>query len=360
MVKDQQFDALVRPLRQALIEIGVFSMVTCLLTAGLAWQDPEVQRLGWAGVPAWFTSAGKVLALHAGWYYGVLIPLLLGFYAFIAGGQLLGVPHVQQSRRHLGIVAELLAAATSPVFLVLMGFGILHASERTLVMVLLPVQAVVLFLGAQLGGFIVFGRDERHRAAVASAEAARTGLASVGDRSRSPWWLTLLAHAVIVGCVSWAAAAAVLYVKPILATWPLLGALAILAAVIGALFIGAEWLFRAATDRVSRAVAWFVPYGVVLFLILAAVSQPSSRVAVAIDAALGVQLVVAVLSTHVRGSRQWWRDWSLGGAGRRIAAQEITRRYAGAMREARATRAAPAADRTLVAGIKKWMQAALS
>lgn len=45
-------EPLVRPLRRALVEIAVFSGVFCLLTAAVASQDPTVQRMGWAGVPA--------------------------------------------------------------------------------------------------------------------------------------------------------------------------------------------------------------------------------------------------------------------------------------------------------------------
>ncbi|MDM7886582.1 hypothetical protein QUG92_15835 [Curtobacterium sp. RHCKG23] len=339
-----------------MVEIGVFSGVLCLLTVVLASLDPHVQRLGWAGVPTWFSSAGTVLAAHIGWYYGALIPLLLGFYAFIGGGQLLGVPHVQRSRRNLGLVAELLTGATWPPFLILLCSAAVHADQRALIIVLVPVQAVVLFLGAQLGGFIVFDRDERHRAAIANAEAARKTLTELRNRSRYPAWRILLMHALVVGVVSWLAVVAVSPAKPILLMWPLLVALILLAVGVGAVFIGAIWFFLAATDRVTRFLAWWVPYGIVLVLVLLALSQPFSRVAIAVDAALAVQLVSAVLGTHVRSSRRWWRNWSLSGGGRRSAAREVVRRYASAMREAHSTRPTLVATRTFASEVRRWIR----
>jgi hypothetical protein len=350
-------EPLVRPLRQALVEIAVFSGVLCLLTAAVAWQDPTVQSLGWAGVPAWVKSAGTALAGQIGWYYGVLIPLLLSFYAFVGGGQLLGVPHVQRSRRNLGFAAELLTAATWPPFFVLLCFALLHADARALTFLIVPMQAAVLFLGAQLGGFIVFDRAERHRAALANADAARGSLARLRDRSRYAGWMTVAAHAVSVGGVSWLAAVAVYPTKPIVMMWPLLVALALLAGGIATLFVGGAWFSYAATDRVSRVLPWFVPYGMVLFLLVGAVAQPLSRTAGAVDTALTVQLAVTVLSTHLRSRRTWWRDWSIGGAARRIAAGEVARRYALAMREARATRPDPPAGRSgSIEGLSSWLR----
>jgi hypothetical protein len=349
-------DSLVRPLRQGMVEIGVFAGVFCLLTAALVWQDLAAQQQGWAGVPAWIDSAGTTLEKHVGWFFGVLISLLLSLYAFVGGGQIFGVPHVQRSRRILGFVAELFAAATVPPVVVLLWFAVLHADERALVLVLVPAEAAVLFLGAQLGGFIVFDRDERHRAALANAATAEIALVRLRNRSRYSGWLVLAVHAVGVGSVSWLAASSVFHSKPILLLWPLLIALVPLAAVVTITLFAAAWFSRTATDRVGRVLPWFVPYGVVLFLLVAAVSQPFSRAAAAVDAALAVQLIALVVSTHARSSRRWWRNWSVGGAARRMAAREVVRRYARATREARETRPDEGVRRTLRTSLRRWVQ----
>jgi len=354
-VEQEKDESLVRPLRQALGDIGVFAGLLCLLTVLLAWQDPAIQRQQWAAVPEWIQSAGTTLEKHIGWYFGVLVSLLLSFYAVVGGGQLLGVPHVQRSRRILGFVAELFAAATVPPFLILVCFAMLHADERALVVVLVPAEAAVAFLGAQLGGFVVFNRDERHQAAVANAATAKTALVGLRQRSRRSGWLIVAAHAVAVGGTSWFAAVSVYPPKPLLLMWPLLVALVPLAAVITITFVGAAWFVRTATDRVSRILPWCVPYGVVLFLVIGAVSQPFSRVALAVDAALAVQLAALVLSTHGRSPRRWWQNWSIGGAARRLAARDVVRRYVQATREAHATRPDPATQRALPANLADWL-----
>lgn len=152
------------------------------------------------------------------------------------------------------------------------------------------------------------------------------------------------------------AAVVVYHSHPLLLLRPLLTAFVPLAAVVTVTFLAAAWFTRTATDSVGRILAWFVPYGVVLVLSIAAVSQPFSRGAAALDAALAVQLVTPMVSTHARRSRRWWRNWSAEGAANRLAAREVVRKYAQASREARETKPNAEVRRTSGASVREWIQ----
>lgn len=206
----------VRPASQALVEIVTFSVLLCLLTALLTLLDPGVQRLGWGGVPDWLDAAGATLMKNIGWFFGLLISLLLSFYVFVGGGQLLGLPHVQRRRRDLGFIAELATAATAAPFVLLLWFAATHPGDQMIVIVLVPAEAAIVFLGAQLGGFIVFDRQERYEAALRNAEAAAATLGSLRSRSQRPGWLVVVTQAVLLGGVSWAAVVAGLIRRPVL------------------------------------------------------------------------------------------------------------------------------------------------
>jgi hypothetical protein len=327
----------VRPTSQALVEIMAFSVLLCLLTALLSLLDPGVQRLGWGGVPGWLDAAGATLMKHIGWFLALLISLLLSFYVFVGGGQLLGLPHVQRRRRDLGFIAELATAATAAPFVLLLVFAATHPADQMIVLVLVPAEAAIVFLGAQLGGFIVFDRQERYEAAVKNAEAAAAILRSLRPRSRRPTWLVIVTQAAIFGCLSWSVVFA-LYPRDLVPLLPLLGALILLAVIVTAVFTWGAWSSYAAADRVGRLMPWLVPYAVAVFLVFGALAQPMSRVTVAFDAAIGLQLLGIICSTYAAMRYRVLRNWSVRGVARRLAARDVVTRYAKASRDGRENR----------------------
>jgi len=55
---------------------------------------------------------GAEFLAHVGWGFGVYIPVMLGFYAIVIGGQLVASPTVAaRTRRRLGFAAEAMACA---------------------------------------------------------------------------------------------------------------------------------------------------------------------------------------------------------------------------------------------------------
>lgn len=334
-------DPLVRPLRAGLGEIALFSFVFCALACISSLLDSEVQRQGAHGLQTWIRNGGETLGSQVGWFYGTTISLLLGFYAFIGGGQLLGIANARRTQRRLGVVGELLTAATVPPFVILMAWSVISVEHLALMTMLLPAEAVVVFLGGQLGGFVVFDRDERHKAAVQARAESVSTLGRVRTRSRQPAWLVVALHAVAGGGLSFIALWVVVAPASFSAVSPVLIAFVLMALVLNGILFFGSWFYYAATDRFSRALAILMQVGIVATFVLLAVLQNPSEVAPAIDVAVAAQLIVALLSVLAPMSSRVCRDWTVRGAARRFAAAELVRTLARASREARRTRPDP-------------------
>jgi hypothetical protein len=186
-----------RPAREAAAEIVVMSAVAVMIVAFVfvlpGWPGTPGKYLGLASV------AGEAALGHIGWAFGAYIPILLGFYAIVIGGQFVGdASSAAKTRRTLGFVAEGMASALVPALVLIFVACIVDFSKAGALLVILPVSAVMFFLSIQLGGFVVFEPAVRLASARQSREWAAERLRALRLRSRRPVWLIVLAN-VLVG-----------------------------------------------------------------------------------------------------------------------------------------------------------------
>lgn len=92
-------DVPTRPVVESLREISVFSFVACMFTGamiGLVDSGNGAQQF--AAYVARCAEIGAVVINHVGWEFGVIVPVLLGFYVLILGGRWV-MGHESHSRR---------------------------------------------------------------------------------------------------------------------------------------------------------------------------------------------------------------------------------------------------------------------
>ena len=203
-------------------------------------------------------EAGKVVLQHIGWAFGAYIPILLGFYAIVVGGQLVADPATAaRTRRMLGLVAEVMTGCLVPALALIVAACIAEPAQAGALFVVVPVSAVMFFLAIQLGGFVVFERAEQLATAERTRDWAKERLRTLRSRSRTPIWLVVLVH-TLLGALIGLVTAWSLNRSPssVIVLCILYGMTAL-----GLAFAGANGVhsFHTAQGRVSRIMAWPLP-----------------------------------------------------------------------------------------------------
>jgi hypothetical protein len=328
-----------RSSREAVVETLLFTGLLLVFTTfpfvliGLAQGAPVGLRAA--------SDAGGVLLDHVGWALSGHIAVLLGFYVVVIGGQILGGGDAAaRVRRILGGVAELIAAAAIVLVVIV---GVYCAAEpRTWAVFIAigPVVLLVLFLGVQVGNFLIPSREFRIEEAKRSRIATRSTLRALTVRSRrSPivvWAATSVAIAIPSATVA-------MITGPGLSgsVFTDLANLSIVAGFFGAtsaVFLGwnAFALYTASVDRARSTSVIFALITVWMYWAVLALALPMIQKG---EGWFGWSLLTTALLTvgfslvppgQVNDTRA---DWSFRGAVRRVVAQRAARSYAKAVRE---------------------------
>lgn len=331
-----------RPAKEAVREILVVSAVGLFIVfvlAALPGGNEGVYRaLGLAPL------AGAVILEHIGWAFGVYIPILLGFYAIVIGGQLVADPATaSRTRRTLGLVAETMTGALVPALVLILFACVVDPSQAGALFVIVPVAGVMFFLAIQLGGFIVFERALLLASAERSRDRAKERLETLRQRSRKPIWLVVVVSAVVGGLIG--AVTTLAITRPTGSILALLGLYALISLCIGFASAHGMYAFRTAQDRMSKLMAWAFPSalylaGVLLTVQLFVTSGPAGGTGVL------VILVFSAASTlwPRKGASRFLLNWTIQGAATGYAAKTITSTYVTNVRKFRQLSQTPDAD----------------
>lgn len=325
-----------RPMKETMSEIIGMSILGVFLVflLGMAADSGDGGYLAMELAP----EAGALVLEHIGWGFGAYIPILLGFYAIVIGGQLVAAPATAaRTRRTLGFVAEAMASAFIPALVLIIVACIDDASLVGALLVIVPVAAVMFFLAIQLGGFIVFERALRLASAERSRDWAEARLATLRNRSRIPVWLVVTIHTLVGGAVGLGTDLALM--RPSGSNGVLFLLFAMLALILGFASVNGVYTLRTARDRTSKVMAWVLPsvlYLMVLTLILELFS--TSGVAAGGGVLAVVSLLVASTFFPRKRSNRILRNWTLHGAATGYAAKFVAKTYARNMREIRELR----------------------
>jgi hypothetical protein len=315
-------------------------MLICiaLLIVGLAGSGD-----GGARALEWTASAGKLLYGQLQWTLSVYITTLLAFYAVSIGGQVLGGPvAAANTRRVLGFIAELMAAAT----LALVAFVAVHCWQNpanwAVLIILLPVVGIILFLALQLGSFLVPDREIRVALAESTRAQACEQLARVRQRSRHGFLIVLGANSAAIGLGAFLLSLPVAVDDSAFLLWSFYVGLAAVMLLTTAVASYGRLTFR---DREVRIVIGFLlPSFMYLGLAIAVVGLIISGVAMPPRAGWSVTLlIVAMVATGYWPRTQaprWILDWSMQGVTAKCAGRSLTKEYMKAVRTSRELKAA--------------------
>lgn len=328
-----------RPASKAVFELIIISLLGLFIAfiLGSGGESPE-QAILRAPV------AGAVVLQHIGWAFGVYIPILLGFYAIVIGGQLVVEPATAaKTRRRLGFVAELIAGAFVPALALVIAACVDDPRQAGALFVILPAAAVVFFLAVQLGGFIVFERALRLATADRTRDWAKQRLEALKPRSSRPIWMVVVAHAVIGGLVGFVTALVTgRSPSSILVLTPLYSGVAFVLAFAGATGV---YFFDTAQDRVGRIMAWPLSVGVYIAGIVLAFDVADASPAAGVSVLLLVIFSAASVLMPRRSMPRFLLNWTIQGATAGYAALTIASHYVRTVREIQVLRPKPDADR---------------
>lgn len=331
-----------RPAKEAVREIFVLSAVGLFIVFVLAalpgGNDGVYRAMGLAPV------AGAVVLEHIGWAFGAYIPILLGFYAIVIGGQLVADPAAEaRIRRTLGFAAEAMTGALVPALVLIITACIADPARAGALFVVVPVAGVMFFLAIQLGGFIVFERALLLASAERARDRAKERLETLRQRSRKPIWLVVVVNAVAGGLLGTVTTLAI--TRPTGSILALLGLYALIALGIGFANAHGMHTFRTAQDRMSKVMAWAFPTalylaGALLTVQLFITSGPAG------GAGVLVILVSSAASTlwPRKGAPRFLLNWTIQGAATGYAAKTITSMYVTNVRKIRELSQTPDTD----------------
>ncbi|MFD6698728.1 MULTISPECIES: hypothetical protein [unclassified Microbacterium] len=322
-----------RPAKEAASEIAGMATMAVFFSAAIIFTfSGSIDSF--ARAISCLPAMGETVMQHIGWAFGVYIPVLLGFYAIVIGGQLVGdATTAGRTRRILGAVAEAMTAALVPALAIILATCIADPAQAGALFVIVPVSGVMFFLATKLGAFVVAEHALRLAMAESSRDGARQRLRDLGNRSRKPVWLVVIANTVAGGLIGTAIAVAV--VPRIGSVVVLFSLLAAIALVLSAVSVQGVQIGLIAQDRSSKFAGWGLPGGMYLLaaILVANVfngSGPEAGISV-----LSVMCFCAGSASWRRRSPRFLVDWTLRGAATKSAAQSVARTYARNVREIR-------------------------
>ncbi|MEV8265789.1 hypothetical protein AB0P00_16755 [Microbacterium sp. NPDC077057] len=322
-----------RPAKEAMSEIAgmsVFATFAAFVLLAFPSETALPQLVEVAPV------AGAEVLTHIGWGFGVYIPVMLGFYAIVIGGQLVASPTVAaRTRRRLGFAAEAMAGALTPALLLILAVCVKDPTKAGSLFVVLPAAGVTFFLAVQLGGFVVFEPALRLAEAIRSRAWAASQLPALRSRSRRPVWLVATVTAVLGGILGLAVTVAI--APPgselVLTELVLTVVYAMFAAGLTLFNLHGLHTFLTARDRLTKIAAWLFPVSIAL-AVFAIAGGLIGDGAIAGGVSVLAVLAFCTLSALWPRSIPWafGQDWSVRGAGAALAARAVARTYGTSVR----------------------------
>lgn len=299
---------------------GLIGALSLLLIAFLpSGQDPAV-LLRFAG------EAGSVLIGHVDWAMNIYVTTLLGFYAVVIGGQILGGGSaVRDTRRVLGAVAELMAAAAIILLACVSVYCFNEPQHWAVMIVLLPCVGIVFFLAAQLGRFLVAEKAVRLKMAADTRDGAQAKLDALPRGS-----VRSVSSVLVMNALTFAAVATLVTYSGLGVPGDFVEAagIAVVYLLVASMFAGWNLYARHAArmaDRIGRFA--FLSITVGLYASLGAVTIQTWSTA--FQASLGflfIGLATAVSTLSPTPALNWWVfDWSLGGGALRLTRRSLAK-----------------------------------
>lgn len=315
-----------------IVLLSTASSAVILIAIWLAGSDRVGNRL---------STMGATVLDHIGWTFGVYVPVLLGFYVVVIGGQLEASPAVAGTvRRRLGTVAEVMAALLGPALVVIVAACIDVPARSGALLVILPATALVLFLAIQLGGFIVFERDVQLAAARAAHAWAEQRMPLLRVRSRRPVVLVWFANALVAALAALTTdslfrLADQSEIEPNRQGLALGGFFVVTAVVSGVsvLTVDTAYTARSRWERASPVIATSLLYAAAVLAIVSVFL--AGRIAWGFTVLAPVVMLAASTLWPRRWSPQRLLNWTIRGAGIRWAASDAGRSYRRSMRTIR-------------------------
>ncbi len=332
--------------------MGMFCVLSTYVILAAPGGEGSLQQ-AWGTAPI----AGSRALEHIGWGFGVYIPVLLGFYAIVIGGQFVASSAVvARTRRTLGLVAQAMAAALVPALLLILAACVHQPSQAGALVVIVPVTGVTFFLAIQLGGFVVFENSLKLEIAFSTREWAQERMQILRVRGRRPMWLVVIVNALVGGGAAFVTT--LCFVSPQRSWWLLFLVYFLFA--LGLTLINAFGVhtLRTARDRSSKIAAWLLPVSMGLTITGVALNLFIYGIG-AVGGAIFAILALCSFSAlwPRRHARRFWLDWSVQGAGTAHAARTIARKYVRATREIREL--APATSTEVIPTLRERVSAAV-
>lgn len=278
---------------------------------------------------------GAVIAENIGWGFGVFVPVLLGFYVVIIGGELTGSTDAAETRRTLGYVAELMAASYVPVLLLMVVSAVNDPPSAGVFFIAIPATVLMFFLAVQLGVFFIADLDVRRDATQRTLNEARAQLRKLEPTGTRPAALVLGVNIVVGWAVPVIVTCFDLPASP-RDSWIVFGIYGAISAVVNVVGLCAAVLVFVSRDAPGRVMPW--AFGTLSYLFFSAiaiglvVADPTlviPSVSIFSTAALGTASVL-LRRRRVHG---WLSPWLVNTAARSLAARHVRRRRDRAARE---------------------------
>ncbi|MBG6059975.1 hypothetical protein IWX89_003448 [Cryobacterium sp. MP_M3] len=287
----------------------------------------------------WAADAGRLLYSHLGWTLSIYITALLAFYAVSLGGQILGGPdEAARTRRVLGFVAELMAAATITLVAFIAVYCWQYPPMWPVLIILLPVVGLLLFLALQLGNFLVLDLETRIALTEKTQEQTKNRLEGVTERSQRSFFLVWALNSAVIAFGALWVTLPLSPLSSVLVMW-----LIYLVAV--ALLLGVNAMtmttFLTSRDAQTRVVIWAFPTLTYAILVVAAIAlllggndSPLPQLGWAF-----ILIITTTLTTSYwprSHAPRWILDWSINGSAARLAERTLSKQHSKAAGEYRA------------------------
>ncbi|TFD88559.1 hypothetical protein E3T61_12050 [Cryobacterium lactosi] len=315
-----------RSLQETIVETAIIS-ATFLAMAGLVVMTSAGGLYG--GQLAWeiAVGAGELLFNELGWVMSTYITVLLGFYAVSIGGQILGdQDSADATRRVMGFVAELMAAATVCLLAFIAAYCWQEPSRWAVFIVLIPAVSIILFLALHLGTFLVVKWDFQIIHAARAKEQAEEGLAGLLNRSTKNFWVVLIVNLVVIAGVAFAV---ILPLEPM--DWTSTVQIVLFYLAIPSVLLAADILALhsawTSSDRIERAAIGVVMPTFAYVIVALLFFLPATTLGMPLH--MNVSLAILIVGTVVtsfwpfRLSHKWFVNWSMRGAVANLAYRSL-------------------------------------
>lgn len=311
---------------KAAVEVGALGILfSCLIVlfASPFFRGNVVTAAEWM-----LETAGPAALESTSMIFGVYLPVLLGFYALVIGGQLItNESSAVKIRCSLGYIATVMTGLFTPALALAVCACFFDPPRIGTFLVILPLAGLMYFLTIRLGGFIVFERGPDLGAMKQYIIWAKTRSSTLRQRSDRPKWLVISVNSIVAASISLSISLE-LVDTPIqgMALFALYLSMALMLSAFGARAVYVAYSSRTRSDGIVACVPTSAVYLAYLAMIILVFEYPYIQIAYAMSAILIFVLISMLLPRAT--SNKFLTDWSLHGAAVRSAASTLNSRIA--------------------------------